>query len=76
MRVYLDTAPIIYIVEAVEPFATLVLKHLSAQDVAPTSSELSRLECRVKPLRDGDQDLLADYNDYFGSNFDEWCSHP
>ncbi len=30
-------------------------------------SDLSRLECRVKPLRDGDADLLRDYDEFFAA---------
>jgi predicted nucleic acid-binding protein len=65
MRVYLDTAPIIYLVESVEPFLAAVKTRLTEPDIEQVCSDLSRLECRAKPLRDGDQDLLADYEDYF-----------
>ena len=71
MRIYLDSAPIIYLVEGVEPFATAVRKHLSSADIEQICSDLSRLECRVKPLHVGDTNLLADYDDYFALNVSE-----
>lgn len=65
MRCYLDAAPVIYTVEQVQPFATSVFARLSAPNVALVASDLTRLECRVKPLRDGDRSLLRDYDDFF-----------
>jgi uncharacterized protein len=38
---------------------------LSKPDISQVCSDLSWLECRVKPMREGDKDLLTDYNDYF-----------
>jgi predicted nucleic acid-binding protein len=66
VRVYLDSAPVIYTVEQVQPFAALVDARLSAPGVEQVTSELTRLECRVKPLRAGDAALLRDFDDYFG----------
>jgi predicted nucleic acid-binding protein len=74
MRVYLDTALIIYLVEAVDPFVTAVRARLSNPDTSQVCSDLSWLECRVKPMREGDKDLLADYDDYFGINASEVLS--
>src|SRR5689334_18166283 len=68
MRVYLDTALIIYLVEAVTPYVTTVEVRLSNPDTYQVCSDLSWLECRVKPMREGDIDLLADYDDYFDMN--------
>jgi uncharacterized protein len=65
MLYYLDAAPIIYLVEQVQPFATAVRSKLSVQGVAVLTSEMTRLECRVKPLRNGDAALLQDFDDYF-----------
>src|SRR5689334_2044404 len=74
MRVYLDTTAIIYLVEAIEPFVTTLQKRLSAPDTYQVCSDLSRLECRVKPMRKGDTDLLTDYDDYFEMNASEVLS--
>ncbi len=67
MRLYLDTAPIIYTVEQIAGFAPLVDTRLSAVDVVLVVSDLSRMECRVKPLRDCDSDLLHDFDEFLES---------
>lgn len=74
MRYYLDSAPIIYLVEQAQPYATAVRRKLSAQGLTLITSELMRMECRVKPLRNGDTALLQDFHDYF-ANFDG-RNHP
>lgn len=65
MRVYLDSAAVIYIVEQVTSYADLVDSWLSGHEVSMIASDLTRLECRVKPLRDGDVALVKDFDDYF-----------
>ena len=65
MRVYLDAAPVIYAVEQVPLYAAAVDARLSTAEVVQVVSDLTRMECRVKPLRDGNSDLLKDYDDYF-----------
>ena len=65
MRLYLDTAPVIYTIEQVPLYATAVNERLLAPGVVAVVSDLTRMECRVKPLRDGNADLLRDYDDYF-----------
>ena len=57
VRVYLDAAPVIYAVEQVPGYGAAVDTRLAAPGLVPVTSELTRLECRVKPLREGD--LLA-----------------
>jgi hypothetical protein len=51
MRVYLDSAPIIYLVEDVAPYASHLEARLASLDTIQVGSELSRMECRVKPIR-------------------------
>lgn len=65
MRVYLDSAPIIYLVEDILPYTSALVSRLSAPNVIQVCSELSRLECRVKPIRDGEEALLAAFDSYF-----------
>lgn len=65
MRLYLDAAPVIYAVEQVAPFFLVVDARLSTVGVVRVASDLTRLECRVKPLREGKTDLLRDYDDFF-----------
>ena len=64
-RVYLDAAPVIYTVEQVPDYALAVDVRLSTPGITRIASDLTRLECRVKPLRDGNFELLKDYDDYF-----------
>ena len=65
MRLYLDTAPVIYTIERVLLYAAIVDARLSAPGIVRVASDLTRMECRVKPLRDGNAHLLQDYDDYF-----------
>ena len=65
MRVYLDTVSVIYLVENVTPFEATVRNRLSDPEIDQVCSDLSRLECRVKPIRDNDVELLAEYDRYF-----------
>lgn len=65
VRVYLDAAPVIHAVEDVSPYAPVVDTLLSASGVVQIASDLTRLECRIKPLRNGDAALLKDYDNYF-----------
>ncbi len=65
MRIYLDTAPVIYAVQQVAPYDVLVDRRLAAPGIVCVASDLTRLECRVKPLRDGNTALLQDFDDYF-----------
>lgn len=71
MRYYPDSAPIIYLVEQVQPYASGVRRKLSAQGLTLITSEFTRLECRVKPLRNGDTALLQDFDDYFANSIAE-----
>jgi len=68
-RLYLDASAIIYMVETHpalgEPTRLRVLEHLKGQEAELATSRLSRLECRVQPLRDGNASVLADYDRFF-----------
>ena len=68
-RIYLDASAIIYLVEAVDPFHTAVTARLLPYRNEPESriitSRLSRLECRIQPLRNADARLLAEYDAFF-----------
>src|SRR5262245_7772812 len=65
VHVYLDTVPVIYLVEEVPNYAELVDRRVSVADVIQVASDLTRMECWVKPLREGNTALLQDYDDYF-----------
>ena len=64
MRLYLDTAPVIYVVEQVLPFFPVVDVRLSASGMVLVASDLTRMECRVKPVREEKADLLKDYDEF------------
>ena len=68
---YLDTSPIIYLVEASSPFHGVVASRLLAHGTDPSAalvtSRLTRLECRTKPLRDDNTTLLAEYERFFAA---------
>ncbi len=65
MRIYLDAAPVVYAVEQAPDFAPLVDERLSGSDTVLVASDLTRMECRVKRLRDNDDQLLQDYDRFF-----------
>jgi predicted nucleic acid-binding protein len=63
MLVYLDTVICIYAVEGVPSFQARALARLTALRASgdqPAISDLTWLECRVKPMRSGDAVALAD----------------
>ena len=65
MRVYLDTAPVIYLVEHVEPYLAYLITRLGESGLIQVCGELTRLETRVKPIRLNDIALLMAFDDYF-----------
>ena len=68
MRIYCDSVILIYFLDAVGPFhvraETRITALLAAGDRIVVS-DLSRLECRVKPLRTGDAASLAQFDAFF-----------
>ncbi len=67
-RLYLDANSIIYSIEGTLEFRGQALgwiKQAETADGVVVTSRRSRLECRVKPLRDGDADLLARFDGLF-----------
>lgn len=69
MKLYLDANIIIFGHEASEPLKQLVVQRLVDWCQQPehelVTSILSRLECRVIPLRNSDWSLLAEYDEFF-----------
>jgi predicted nucleic acid-binding protein len=68
--VYPDTCILIYWLERNEAYVDAIVQRLRpAQDSAPilVFSELTRLECRVKPLKTGNQIQLAGYDRVFST---------
>ena len=62
--IYLDACCFIYLVEGHPEWRTVVEQRL--RNLEPISklitSQLARLECRTKPVRDGDRALLERYD--------------
>lgn len=72
MILFLDACALIYRFEGAPAFrlatTTLIAQLAAMQPLAVLAvSRLSVLECRVKPLRDGDAALLKRYDDFFGA---------
>jgi uncharacterized protein len=70
MRIYLDTNIIIYHIEALAvwgPRASARLAAMYAAGDVPVVSDLTRMECRVGPLKAGNRALLAAYDAFFAS---------
>lgn len=66
---YLDASAIIYLVEGAVAAREAVARRIADAERDPAgrlfTSQLSRLECRVKPRRLGDAALLATYDAFF-----------
>lgn len=65
MRIYLDAAPVIYLVERVSPFFPKVQAMLAVSNAVLVASHLTRMECKVIPLRNHDALLTAGFDAYF-----------
>ena len=70
MRIYPDVNVIIYHVER-NPTgghrATACFAAMNAAGDVPVISDLSRMECRVGPLRSGDMTLISEYDAFFAA---------
>ncbi len=67
MLVYLDACTLIYLVEGDVALVESVVRIIDRDDVRLVTSQLTRLECRVQPLRVGDVDLLGQYERVFAA---------
>ena len=65
MRVYLDAAPVIYLIERHSVLGPRVLTWLAANPAVLVSSDLTRLETLVLPIRKGDRGRVADFDSFF-----------
>jgi len=65
MRIYLDSAPIIYMVEKCPQFSPLVSSKLAALGGDLVSSDLALLEALVVPLRNQDSVLINEFELFF-----------
>lgn len=72
MILFLDACALIYRFEGAAEYRTAAIALIAQVTAGQTTvdlavSRLSVLECRVKPLRDGDADLLKRYDDFFAA---------
>lgn len=67
MFYYLDSAPIIYLVERVTPFYERVTARIGKPEILLATSMLARLEARVKPVHDQNHDRLQEFEDFFNN---------
>jgi predicted nucleic acid-binding protein len=70
-RVYVEASPVIYLVQQVLPWWTAIRTRLTAPGVVVVSSELTRMECLVKPLRVNDTLLVSDFETFFNARVAE-----
>jgi predicted nucleic acid-binding protein len=66
--VYIDACVIIYLIEGTASIQQAVTTKLSQYGASElVTARLSRLECRVVPLRNNDNALLLTYESFFGA---------
>jgi predicted nucleic acid-binding protein len=68
--IYLDACCFIYLVEGQPAWRTVIEERIHDLDLASrlVTSQLARLECRAKPMRDDSQELLERYDMLFGAS--------
>ena len=71
MHIYLDSAPVIYVVERRSQYAEYLDARLSNPDDTLVASGLTRLESRVKPIREGNWAVLQEFDAFFENTVDE-----
>ncbi|MCC6273762.1 MAG: PIN domain-containing protein [Deltaproteobacteria bacterium] len=72
MKLFLDACVIIYWIEAKTPFYSKLIRRLQElrkrhPDAVFAVSRLSHLECKVRPLQNGDERLLGLYEAFFSA---------
>ena len=69
--IYIDASSLIYSVERVEPYRTLLEPMWQAvenRNITVVSSPILVVEALVKPLRDGNREIELQYRELFASN--------
>ena len=65
MRLYLDACPVIYLVQEAQPWFPTVDRRVRQPGVKLVVSDLTRMECHVKPLREANAKVLRDFDEFF-----------
>jgi predicted nucleic acid-binding protein len=79
MTTYFDSVIVIYLLDHTGAFQVRALKRLAALEVANDTivfSDLSRLECRIRPMRLGDAVSLAKMDAFFARPDVRWTPLP
>ena len=70
-QIAFDSSALIYLVEGSTALRERIARRLDAVLADPggrlVASRLARMECRVKPLRDGNAAVLSEYEEVFGA---------
>ena len=66
-RIYFDSVALIYYIERRAPWLASIDARLAAGPVRIVVSDLTRMECRVKPLSTGNTALLAEFDTAFAA---------
>ena len=74
LRIYLDTAPVIYVVERRPLYAEYLDVRLSIPGDSLLTSELTRMECLVLPIREDNRVIVQDYEAYFATRIGDIVS--
>jgi len=67
LRIYLGSAPVIYFVEQSEEFREAVNLWIGNTANQLVVNDLTRMECRVKPIQESDDPWLESYDSFFDS---------
>jgi len=65
VTVYVDAPPVIYFVERVPEFHARAKAWLTDSENVLVASDLTRMECRIVPVRKNDQLLLEGFDRFF-----------
>jgi len=66
-RIYFDSVALIYYIQRRAPWHARIDARLASGPVQIVVSDLTRMECRVKPIELGDAVLLAEYDTLFSA---------
>lgn len=69
MKYYLDSSIVIYLVEKISDYRNKVID-LLPEDIELIVSDLTRMECRIKPIQNKNELLLEEYDLFFQDSVD------
>jgi uncharacterized protein len=70
-NIYLDSCIVIYLIQGPQELSEAIRQALRPRNSEPHSvfvSDLTRLECRVWPLQQNDDELLHQFDEFFSSD--------